>query len=93
MTTASTTYLTQIHKLLEQYFDLEEIRTLCFDLNVDFDDVRGEGKSARIRELLLDLGRNGRLPQLIALVQKERPGHLCQTIFNCLAHWLLRVRL
>jgi hypothetical protein len=72
MTSSSVTYLTTLHKLLDQYFNLEEIRTLCFDLGVDFDSVRGEGKSPRIRELVIALGRFGRLPELLALVQQQR---------------------
>jgi hypothetical protein len=72
MTTNSTAYLTNLHRLLDQHFSLEEIRTLCFDLGVDYDSVRGEGKSARIRELILALGRNGRLPELVASVQEQR---------------------
>jgi hypothetical protein len=72
MSSNSTAYLTNLHRLLSQYFSLEEIRTLCFDLGVDFESVRGEGKSARIRELILSLARNGRLPELIGLVQKQR---------------------
>ena len=34
-------------------FDLEEFRTLCFMLGIDFDDLRGEGKQAKVRELIL----------------------------------------
>jgi hypothetical protein len=72
MSISTATYLTTLHRLLDQYFSLEEIRTLCFDLGVDYESVRGEGKSARIRELILALGRNGRLPELIGLVQEQR---------------------
>ncbi len=73
MTTNPELYLTTLHKMMERYFDLEEIRTLCFQLNVDYDSVRGEGKSARIRHLILDLARHGRLEQLVAMASMERP--------------------
>lgn len=73
MTTNPELYLTTLHKMLDRYFDLEEIRTLCFQLNVDYDSVRGEGKSARIRHLILDLARHGRLEQLVAMASLERP--------------------
>jgi hypothetical protein len=72
MTANSAAYLTSLHRLLDQTFSLEEIRTLCFDLGMDYDSVRGEGKSARIRELILALARNGRLPELLAFVQEQR---------------------
>ncbi len=67
------TYLSQLHQLLNQHFSLTEIRTLCLNLNVDYESVAGEEKPSRIRELLLGLGRNGRLPDLIALTKKLRP--------------------
>jgi tetratricopeptide (TPR) repeat protein len=35
--------------------------------------VSGETKPSRIRELLLALGRNGRLPDLIPILQQQRP--------------------
>jgi WD40 repeat protein len=71
--TNSATYLSQFHQLLNQHFDLAEIRMLCLDLNIDYESVAGEEKPSRIRELLLGLGRNGRLPELITLLQQERP--------------------
>jgi RNA-directed DNA polymerase len=49
---------------LEKIFDLEEFRTLCFDLEVDYDSLRGEGKPAKIRELLAYLKRLDKLPEL-----------------------------
>ena len=73
MTTGSAAYLGELHELLNQHFTLEEIRTLCFNLNVDYESVAGEEKPSRIRELLLALGRNGRLPELITLAQKAHP--------------------
>jgi hypothetical protein len=73
MTTDSAIYLSNLHKLLDHYFNLEEIRTLCFDLGVDFDNVGGEGKSARIRELLIGLGRQERLSDLLGVVRQQRP--------------------
>ena len=72
MTTNSIKYLAHIHELLDRHFDLEEFRTLCFELGVDADSLGGEGKSARMRELVRVLVRNGRLPHLITLAQRKR---------------------
>lgn len=66
-------YLTKLHRLLNEYFSLEEIRTLCFNLHIDYESVPGEEKQSRIRELLLGLGRRSRLTDLIPLLQQERP--------------------
>jgi hypothetical protein len=73
MTTDSSRYLSDLHKQIDRLFNLEEVRTLCFDLGVDFDNVAGEGKSARIRELILQLARREELQRLIDLVRQERP--------------------
>jgi tetratricopeptide (TPR) repeat protein len=55
------------------HFDLEELRTLCFDLDVPYDDLRGEGRQAKARELILYLQRRGRLPHLVKAVVERRP--------------------
>ena len=69
----SAAYLTTLHRLLDDYFTLEEIRTLCLNLGIDYESVPGEEKQSRIRELLLGLGRHSRLTDLIPLLQQERP--------------------
>jgi nucleoside phosphorylase len=46
---------------ITQRLDLEEFRTLCFLLGVDFDDLGGEGKVGKARELILKLERKGTL--------------------------------
>lgn len=44
--------------------DLEELRTLAFRLNVNYDDLRGEGREAKARELVALLERGDRLREL-----------------------------
>ena len=74
MTRSSATYLSELYWLVNQHFNLAELRTLCLDLNVDYESLAGEEKLSRIRELLLGLGRNGRLPDFITLLQQVRPN-------------------
>ena len=66
--------LSRLHRLLVDTFDLEELRTLCFNLSVRFDDLRGEGISAKARELLLQLERTKRPEALLAEAAKLRPA-------------------
>ncbi len=73
MTTNSASYLTKLHQLLNEYFNLEEIRTLCFNLNVDYESVAGDEKPSRSRELLMALARRNRLPDLLTRLQEDRP--------------------
>jgi hypothetical protein len=48
--------LSHLHRFIIDRYDLEELRTLCFD-KCGLDDLRGEGKTAKARELILRLGR------------------------------------
>ena len=73
MTTSSTNYLTQVHQLLNEYFNLAEIQDLCFQLHIDYESVPGDEKPLRIRALLLGLTRQRRLLDLIVIAQQLRP--------------------
>ena len=67
-------FMTTLHRLLTSYFDREELRTLCFDLGIHYDDLRGEGRASKARELVMLMARRERMPELIELAQKHRPG-------------------
>jgi hypothetical protein len=41
-----------LREILSERLSLEEIRTLCFDLGIDYDNLPGEGKTAKARELM-----------------------------------------
>ena len=58
----------QLRQVLDKRFDLEELRTLCYDLNVDFDSLRGEGKASKARELVMFMERRDRLDELVAAI-------------------------
>jgi hypothetical protein len=60
-------------RLLDSNFNLEEIKTLCFRLGEDYEHLPGEGKMARIRELLLYMHRRKRLHELQKIVVAQRP--------------------
>jgi hypothetical protein len=62
----------EFRQLITESFDSEELRTLCFDLDVDYDSLRGEGKEARVRELVAYLRRRRRLPDLVAALSARR---------------------
>jgi hypothetical protein len=63
----------RLRDILVAHFDSEELRTLCFDLGVAYDDRRGEGRAAKARELVAVLERQGRITDLGTLVQQLRP--------------------
>jgi hypothetical protein len=62
-----------IHNL-ESKFDEEELRTLCFNLSLDYDDLQGAGRVAHVRGLVGYCSRHGRIGELIDELQRLRPG-------------------
>lgn len=62
-----------LRRLIDAHFNDPEINTLCFDLDVDYESLPGQGKSARIAELILAFNRMGRLPELMEYCRRERP--------------------
>jgi DNA-binding response OmpR family regulator len=67
------TYVALLRQILAEHFDLEELRTLCFDLEINFDGLRGEGQEAKARELVAYLQRRERLDQLVSYLRQHRP--------------------
>jgi hypothetical protein len=57
--------------MLVERFDTEELRTLCSDLSIDRDALRGEGKEARARELIAYLQRRRQLDQLTSYIRQH----------------------
>ncbi|MCP4424985.1 MAG: hypothetical protein GY803_10865 [Chloroflexi bacterium] len=58
---------------LEEYFDEEELRTLAFNLDIDYESLPARGKAGKARELALFFQKRNRLSELIDAIQKERP--------------------
>ncbi|MBK8903654.1 MAG: hypothetical protein IPM53_20900 [Anaerolineaceae bacterium] len=73
MTNNSTTYLVQLHRLLNDHFNVAELQDLCFRLHIDYESIPGNEKSSRVSALLLRFARSRQLPKLITLVQLLRP--------------------
>lgn len=63
----------QLLDLATQAYNMDEIRDLCFRLDIDFDDIPGETKKAKLREIITYLKRNGRLADLETDLRQERP--------------------
>lgn len=59
---------------LVEYFNDEELQDLCFGyLQMEYEDLRGETKSSRVRELVLLMRRHGRLAELKEALRLLRP--------------------
>jgi hypothetical protein len=66
------TDLVALRRLIVTRYNLEEIRTLCSDIGVDYDNLGGEGKEAKARELIAYLKRRNKLNDLIRYLQEDR---------------------
>lgn len=64
---------TSLLQFLVQHYTLDGLKTLCFNLFVDYDNLGGDTKNAKARELILNLERAGRLEELIAVLSREQP--------------------
>jgi hypothetical protein len=64
----------KLREKLERHFDREELRTLCSDLEVDYDDLPGEGRAAKVRELVGYHERRGQLDELVKRCSELRPN-------------------
>jgi hypothetical protein len=62
-----------LRQTLEARFSESELRTLCFDLAVDYDGLPGAGKTDKARELVSYIERHGRMGELLEGVRRQRP--------------------
>ena len=65
--------MSSLRQLCSQYFDDNELRDLCFDLRIEYENLSGDNKLAKVRELLLYVTRHHKLTNLIELFKKLRP--------------------
>ena len=65
--------LSQLRETLDSRFDEEELRTLCFDLGVEYDDLPSRGRAGKARELVGYCARRDNLVELVRVAQKQRP--------------------
>ena len=65
-------YLVGLRQNLAAHFDRGELHTLCFDLGIDYDDLPGEGKTNKARELVAYLERRSRVSELVSICEQRR---------------------
>lgn len=62
----------QFFRLLQTYFDADELKTLCLELDINPDDLAGETRPAKMRSLLLHCERHGISRELSKVCQQMR---------------------
>lgn len=62
----------KLMQLLPSRFNSEEIKSICFNLDVDYEGLDGENKVSKIRELISHLNRREKLDLLVSEVCNQR---------------------
>ena len=62
-----------LREILSEHFSSDELQTLCFDLNIDFENLGGQSKQAKARDYIAHCERNSRISELVMTVRRLRP--------------------
>lgn len=65
--------LVELSQLIRKHYSLGELKSLCFELQVEYDDLAGETLTNKVQSLVEYLERRGRVPHLLTLVKQQRP--------------------
>ncbi|MCI0399329.1 MAG: hypothetical protein L0322_30945 [Chloroflexi bacterium] len=57
----------RLRQILTQSFSAGELRTLCFDLEIEYDDLSGRNRSEKVQELVAYVERRNRTAELVKL--------------------------
>ncbi|MAT95994.1 MAG: hypothetical protein CL608_02405 [Anaerolineaceae bacterium] len=60
-------------RAIDESFNMEDLRDLCFNVQVDFDNLEGAVKKHKIRELILHFDQRRRINVLITAFLEVRP--------------------
>lgn len=65
--------MVQLRQTLSSRLNSDELRTLCFDMGIDYETLAGSNKPALVRELLLYCERRGKLAELVERIVATWP--------------------
>jgi hypothetical protein len=64
---------TKMLEMLRDYFDDSELRDLCFELEINYQNLPGTSTADKTRELITYFERREGLPKLLAACERHRP--------------------
>ncbi|MFO7538397.1 MAG: hypothetical protein R6X32_10100 [Chloroflexota bacterium] len=65
--------LVRLREILTERFSKDDLRILCFDLNVPYDNIEGDSHGVKVVGLIEYMKRHNRIPKLEERVRTERP--------------------
>ncbi len=63
----------QLQQFMSKHFDKQELRLLCFDLGIEFENLKADSRDGLVVELIGYESRRDELPKLIERVKELRP--------------------
>lgn len=66
----------ELKSIIERSFSISELKSLCFDLDLDYESLEGTKKEEKILELIRHLDRRNELQELVKGLDKVRNGIL-----------------
>jgi hypothetical protein len=64
----------KLRQLILDYFNQVELRELCFELSIPYEQLPGDNLSAKVLELIGFCERRGRMEELLGKCQQSRPN-------------------
>ncbi|MCP5101454.1 MAG: hypothetical protein GY943_38400, partial [Chloroflexi bacterium] len=65
--------LPNLLKQMHPHFNVDELRQLCFALSIEYEDIPGDTRMAKVQALIAYCLRHNQLPQLEAQLRDLRP--------------------
>jgi len=66
-------YLARLRQDIVEYFDDSDLHDLCFDMRIDYDNLPGQSKKDKARELIAYCMRTSCVPDLVTQLKRLRP--------------------
>jgi tetratricopeptide (TPR) repeat protein len=66
-------WMEQLPGILAEYFDEGQVRAICLEVDVDYDNLPGDGYAVKARELVITARRSGQLRRLRQAVKEWLP--------------------
>ena len=65
--------MSKTRELIAEYFSLDELKSLCFDIGINDESLEGNGLDGKTRELVKYCFRHNKIRELMAVCQAQRP--------------------
>ena len=68
-----TNNLVRLREALIEFYNVGELRTMCFDLSIDWESLEGDGKANKVRSLVEHAKNTNKINEITAYVRNTRP--------------------